>query len=208
MEKVGDTFCLFVGGSTFPTPYKQDKDLWENAQYVHKIIQKDLERLNTTIPEFGLFDPTLIDACFNFARLLQFVPEAFERTKILSAFACDTKNIAFVISESSKNRIPAIFNTNIGRLNFPETYGGLRLDRMFFVPPATKLVPLILGGIGVNGRLAFSLNHIERVKDSGPSQTRNMIQIRNSALKYLGFPEKANEDGCDGCQGVMIGAVH
>jgi hypothetical protein len=85
-------------------------------------------------------------------------------------------------------------NTNLGRLNYPETYGGLRLDRMFFVPPAVRLVPLILGGIGVNGRLVFSLNYIEQVKDNGPSPTEGMIQIRNRALEYLGFPEKANDD--------------
>jgi NRPS condensation-like uncharacterized protein len=193
-ENVGNAFCLFVGALSFPFAYDQKKSLWENAQKIHSIIQQDLEKLNTINAEFGLFDPTMIDACFSFAPLMQFVPEAFKRTENLSAFARDTKNIAFMISGSRKNRVPAIINTNLGRLNYPETYGGLRLDRMFFVPPAVRLVPLILGGIGVSGRLVFSLNYIEQVKDSGPSPTEGMIQIRNRALEYLGFPEKANDD--------------
>ena len=193
-ENVGDAFCLFVGVSTFPISYDQGKNLWENAQEIHNIIQKDAAGLNTTSPDFGLFDPTLIDACFSFAPLMQFVPEAFVSTKNLSAFANDTKNIAFMISDSRKNRVPAVINTNLGRLDFPETYGDLRLDHMFFVPPAIIFTPLILGGIGVSGRLAFSLNYIEQVKDNGLSPTEDMIRIRNRALEYLGFPEKANDD--------------
>jgi len=192
-ENVGNAFCLFVGALLFPFAYDQKKSLWENCQEIHSIIQKDIEMLNTTSPEIGLFDPTLIDACFSFAPLMQFVPEAFKRTDNLSAFARDTKNIAFMLSDSRKNRAPAILNTNLGHLNYPETYGDLRLDRMLFVPPAVRLVPLILGGVGVSNRLVFSLNYIEQVKDNGPSPTENMIQIRNRALEYLGFPEKAND---------------
>ncbi len=57
-----------------------------------------------------------------------------------------------------------------------------------------SLTKAILGGIGVSGRLAFSLNYIEQVKDNGLSPTEDMIRIRNRALEYLGFPEKANDD--------------
>ena len=192
-ESVGDAFCLFVGVSTFPISKFQEKNPWENAQEIHKIIQKDAKRLNTTSPEFGLFDPTLIDACFNFAPLIQFVPEAFERTKNLSAFARDTKNIAIMISSSHRTRSPTIINTNLGRLDFPEIYGGLKLDRMFFVPPAIIFTPLILGGIGIGGRLVFSLNYIEQVSDTCSSLASKMIRVRNKALEYLGFPEKAND---------------
>ena len=187
-----DAFCLFVGVSAFPISQFRGKNLWEDAQKIHRIIQKDAGRLNTTSPEFGLFDPTLIDACFNFAPLIQFAPEAFERTENLSAFASDTKNIALMIARSHKKRNPAIINTNIGRMDFPEIYGNLKLDRMFFLPPASLFTPLMLGGIGIGGRLAFTLNYIEQVKDNGPSPSRDMIQVRNRALEYLGFPEKAN----------------
>lgn len=189
-EKVGNAFCYFVGVSSFSIAYDQEKNIWKNAQEIHKIIHKDIDRLNTGGPDFELFDQTLIDACFGFAHLMQFIPEAFERTNTLSDFARDTTNIALMFSGSRKNT--AIINTNLGRLDYPETYGGLRLDRMFFVPPAANLVPLILGGIGINGRLAFSLNYIEQMDDRGSSLTSKMIMVRNKALEYLCFPEKAN----------------
>jgi hypothetical protein len=189
---VKDAFCLFVGVSAFPASQFQGKNLWENARKIHEIIQKDADRLNTASPEFGFFDPTLIDACFNFAPLIQFVPEAFERTETLSTFSSDTKNIALTIARSHKTRSPALINTNIGRMDFPEIYDRLKLDRLLFVPPASTFTPLMLGGIGISG-LVFSLNYIEQVNDSGLSLTRDMIQVRNKALQYLGFPEKAND---------------
>jgi NRPS condensation-like uncharacterized protein len=192
-EDLRDAFCLFVGVSAFPDCSDQGKNLWEHAQAIHKIVQRDAERLNTTSPEFGLFDPTLIDACFNFAPIMQFVPEAFERTENLSSFAHDRKNIAFMISGSGKNRNPAIINTNLGRLDYPEVYGSLRLDRMYFLPPAIIFTPLMLGGIGVNGRLAFSINYIEQVEDNGASLTGKMIMVRNRALELLGFPDKIHD---------------
>lgn len=193
-KKVGDAFCYFIGASSFPIAYDQEKTIWVNAQEIHKIIHKDIERLNIGGPDFDLFDPTLIDACFCFAHLMQFVPEAFERTNNLSAFARDTTNIAFKISASRKNRTLPILNTNLGRLDYPETYGDLRLDRMFFVPPAVRLVSLILGGIGFNGNLAFTLNYVKDMKeDDGSSLDRDMIMIRNRVLELLGFPEKASD---------------
>jgi NRPS condensation-like uncharacterized protein len=191
-EKVGDAFCFFVGVSSFSIAYDQEKTIWENAQKIHKIIHKDIDRLNTGGPDVELFDPTLIDACFGFAHLMQFIPEAFERTNTLSDFARDTTNIALMISGSRK--IAAIINTNLGRLDYPETYGGLRLDRMFFVPPAANLVPLILGGIGINGKLAFTLNYVKDMKeDDGSSRDQDWIRIRNRVLELLGFPEKASD---------------
>lgn len=193
-ENVRDAFCFFVGASAFPITYDKKKDIWENAQEIHKIIHKDVEGLNTAGLEIDLFDPTLIDACSGFAPLVQSVQEAFEATENLSAFAHDTENIAFVLSGSFKAAMPAIINTNIGNLNYPETYGNLRLDRLFFTPAAGRGLPLLPAGIGFNGKLAFTLNYAKDIKeDDGSSLDRDMIWIRNRTLELLGFPEKAND---------------
>lgn len=193
-ENVRDAFCFFVGASAFPITYDKKKDIWENAQEIHKIIHKDVEGLNTAGLEIDLFDPTLIDACSGFAPLVQSVQEAFEGTENLSAFAHDTENIAFVLSGSFKAAMPAIINTNIGNLNYPETYGNLRLDRLFFTPAAGRGLPLLPAGIGFNGKLAFTLNYAKDIKeDDGSSLDRDMIWIRNRTLELLGFPEKAND---------------
>lgn len=125
---------------------------------------------------------------------MQLVPEAFEGTKNLLAFAHDRENIAFVLSGSFKSAMPAIINTNLGNLNYPETYGNLKLDRMFFSPGAGRGLPLLPAGIGFNGKLSFTLNYAKDMKeDNGSSLDRDMIGIRNRVLELLGFPEKASD---------------
>jgi hypothetical protein len=63
---------------------------------------------------------------------------------------------------------------------------------MFFIPGASMFVPLIIGGDGQSGRLVISLNYVDEVGNDGSSLARDMIRVRNRALEYLGFPEKAN----------------
>ena len=191
-EKIGDVFGLLAAAISFQFNYTSDKSIWENAQEIHGFIRKDVEKLKTPGPEMLLFDPTLIDA-FNFSICAQIIPEAFERTKNLSAFAHDTKNVALSLSHKITSGTPGTINTNIGRLDYPEIYGDLRLDRMFFIVGASEFTPLILGGVGLNGKLVFSLNYVEEVGNKGSPLDRDMIRIRNRALEYLGFPEKAND---------------
>ena len=64
---------------------------------------------------------------------------------------------------------------------------------MFFTLPANRDAPLILGGVGVSGRLTFSLNDVVDSKEDFQSFTEDMIKIRNRALEYLGFSDKADD---------------
>ena len=190
-EKIGDVFGLLAGAVQFKFNYNQNKSLWENAQEIHGFIRKDVEKLRTPAPEMLLFDPTLIDA-LNFSIFAQIIPEAFERTKSLSAFAHDTKNAAHSLSRKGTSGLPVTISTNLGRLDYPEIYGDLKLDRMFFIVGASEFTPLIFGGVGLNGKLVFSLNYVD-VGDNSSSLAKDMIRIRNRALELLGFPEKAND---------------
>lgn len=183
-------FCFFIGGTGFPYLYEQKKNLWENAQEIHKMIHKGMEQLDIWGRELLPFDPALLDAKI-FASFMQLVPKVSEETKNLRAFAQDAENIAFMISNSSKVGV-AILNTNLGRLDYPENYGNLKLDRMFFTPSGAD-VPILLGGIGFNGKIAFTLNYVNDMEgDDNSSPDRDMIRIRNRVLELLGFPEKAN----------------
>jgi len=103
------------------------------------------------------------------------------------------KNATYKISKGVISKLPGMTATNLGRLDFPEIYGNLRLDRLFLLPSAGEDIPLIIGGVGVCGSMTFSLNYLEQNSSYNPSTTGNMIRIRNIALEYLGFPEKAKE---------------
>ncbi|MHB8118008.1 MAG: hypothetical protein ACYDHX_04675 [Methanothrix sp.] len=118
----------------------------------------------------------------------------YTRTKNLSAFAHDTKNVALTLSRKDESGIPGTISTNLGRLDFPLTFGDLQIERIFFVPTANSSVRLILGGVSVGGKLVFSLNYAEETGDHNTSLIQDMIRVRNRALEYLGFPEKANDN--------------
>jgi len=192
-ENIGEVFALFCGVVQFKFEYDQNKSVWKNAQKIHRIIRRDVEKLKTVARELSLFDPTLIDALVNVAPFIQLFPEVFEKTENLSAFASDTKNVAIGLSHKSTSGSPGTVNTNLGRLDYPENYGNLQLDRMYFIPGASSFTPLILGGVGLKGKMVFSLNYVEELGENGSSLSRDMIQIRNRALEYLGFPDKVND---------------
>jgi hypothetical protein len=103
-----------------------------------------------------------------------------------------TGRIAFELWSKAVYNLPGTISSNIGRLYFPEAYASLRLDRMFFVAPASEAFPLFIAGVSINDRLAFSLNYVERL-GGGNVLTGDMISIRNKALEYLGFPWKASD---------------
>lgn len=186
-------FCFLSGGFNFPFAYDQKKSFWRNAEDLHKIIQRRVKKLDNSGLDMEQFNPTLIDAFFNLAPYIKKVPDAFNQTENLSAFASDKKSVALKISNNAVSKLPGLITTNLGHQDYPEIYGNLRLDRLFLIPSAGEDIPLILGGAGVCGRVTFSLNYLEQNNSDNPLHTRDMIRIRNIALEYLGFPEKANE---------------
>lgn len=188
-----DGFCFLSGGFNFPFAYDQKKSFWRNAADLHKIIQRRVNILDNSGLDMECFNPTLIDAFFNLAPYVKNVPNAFNKTENLSAFASDKKNVAHEISKDAISKLPGLIITNLGRLDFPEVYGKLRLDRLFLIPSAGEEIPLIIGGVSICGRLSFSLNYLEQNSSNNPSSAKDMIRIRNMALEYLGFPKKANE---------------
>ena len=188
----GDFLGFFVGAFKFPFAYDSKSSFWKNAQELQEIIQKRAEMRDTSAIDMEPFDPTLVDAFTNCAPYVALLPEAFSQTENLSSFARDRENIAFELSSKAVYNLPGTISSNIGRLYFPEDYGTLRLDRMFFVAPASEAFPLFIAGVSINDRLAFSLNYVERV-GGGEALTLDMIRIRNRALEYLGFPGKASD---------------
>lgn len=190
--KIGDVFCLCVGAPSFSYTYNSKKSIWDNVSVLHNEIHKRVEKLDSDALEVMNFDPTLIDALSSFAPFEKVVPEAYTQTENLLQFSNDKNNIAFAVAKKSEHMVPGTIPSNLGRLNIPETYGDLKIDRMVFLPVMSNSVPLTLGGVSIGDKLIFSLIYPEP-KDN-ISKTKNMIQIRNTALNYLGFPEKANRE--------------
>ncbi|MGB9978713.1 condensation domain-containing protein [Methanobacterium sp.] len=189
---IGDVFCFCIGSTRFSYTYEPKKPFWKNVAVLHKEIHERVKKLDSSGLKAPNLHPTLMDAFSCFVPLKKVVPNAYEKTENLRQFSQDTKNIAFEVAGKSEHLNPGIIPSNLGRLNIPENYGDLQIDRMVFLPAISDIVPLILGGISIGGKMVFSMTYPEP-KGRNMRIADEMIQIRNRALKYLGFLDKASE---------------
>lgn len=185
---IDDVFCFCVGSPRFSYTYKSNKSFWDNCLVLHKEIHKRVNKLDSAAVETPEFDSAFLDALSAFALLKDTVPEAYGKTENLSLFIQDKKNIAFSFAKKSANMIPGTIASNLGRLDIPETYGDLKIEKMIFIPVISDSVSLNLGGISIGNNLVFSLSYAEP-KDAQNSVTKEKIDIRNRALEYIGFPD-------------------
>lgn len=189
---LGDVFCFCDGGVRFPFAYSQKKPFWDNARDLHKEIHSRIKILDPSCLDIPEFEPSLIDALSAFSLFADKVPGAYTRTEILQQFIRDTGNAASAMNRNFEKNIPGFIPSNLGRIEIPESPDGIQLDRLVFLPSASELNPLILGGAGAGGRMVFTLPFVDPPAKTGISPEPEMIRIRNRALEYLEFPEKVH----------------
>lgn len=182
-----DIFCHFASGFQVPFRYQQKKPFWINVRKIHVRINKRLKRVDTeAIRFFNRFDRTLIDALFNYGFQIPFLPEAFNRTENLASFMKDEKNVARTIGKKISVNISGTTSTNLGRLDYPVAYGNLTLGGFYFIPSiGGDMLPLLLGGVGFDGTVTFTLNYAERIDGTGITTTEKMTMIQKRALEIL-----------------------
>jgi hypothetical protein len=76
---------------------------------------------------------------------------------------------------------PAI--TNLGRMDFPKTYGALELDRLIMQPGGAfplVHVDMVIGAVTCAGKLSLVVEYAEEAVD-----TITMENIKNNAMAYL-----------------------
>ena len=189
---IDDVFCLCMGAPQLSYTYKAKKPFWENAAVLHNEIHKKVQKLDSNTIETPNSHPTLMDALSSFALLKEIVPDAYDKTENLKQYSHDTRNITFSFAKRSKTMAPGAIPSNLGGLGIPETYGNLQIDRMIFFPVISDTVALDIGGVSIGDKSVFSLSYL-KPKNQDNSMTKEMIQIRNNALEYLGFPDKVSE---------------
>ncbi|OPY23825.1 MAG: acyltransferase PapA5 [Methanobacterium sp. PtaU1.Bin242] len=189
---IDDVFCFCVGAPRFSYTYKSNRSFWDNCLVMHKEIHKRVKELDSAAIETPDFDPALLDALSAFALLKDTIPEAYAKTENLSRFIQDEKNIAFSFAKKSAHMIPGTIASNLGRLDIPEIYGDLKIEKMIFIPVISDSIPLNLGGISIGNNMVFSMSYAE-LRDVQSPITKEKIDVRNRALDYLGFPDNRSE---------------
>jgi NRPS condensation-like uncharacterized protein len=189
---LGEVFCLCVGSVRLPFSYNTKRSFLENAVMLHESIHALLKNPDPAGLDIPAFDPYLTDAMSAFGMFTDKIPEVYTRTESLKRFSHDTGNIVMSLNRNFEKSIPGFIPSNLGRIDVPEFFNGIRLERLVFLPAASEVNPLVLGGIGVNGTMTFSLVFVDPPAKTGISPEPEMIRIRNRVLELLGFPEKVN----------------
>jgi NRPS condensation-like uncharacterized protein len=184
----GEAVGYYAGGVELRLRYEYRRSFWENARRFHrktqpKFTNKDLfEQALTWLH----MDSNIYEA-MNFKRLGGLVPSDSARHEKLSAFSRKADVVVRLLKRVNMDSLDTIIwgtaVTNLGRLDFPKTYGELELDRLIMQPgggfPLAN-VNLVLGAVTCSGKLSLVVEYAEEAVD-----TSTMERIKDKALEFL-----------------------
>jgi NRPS condensation-like uncharacterized protein len=184
----GEAMGMYAGGVELNFPYNQRRSFWDNARIFHKKITPKLTNkiLFGNILNWLYLDPTMFEA-MHFKKLGGLVPSHSVGYAKLSTFS-EKEDVVWKILkrdhlESLKVKHWGTAVTNLGRLDFPITYGDLVLDRLILQPGggiALANAFMVLGAVTCSGKLSLVLEYAEQAVD-----TATMEKIKDKAMEYL-----------------------
>jgi NRPS condensation-like uncharacterized protein len=184
----GEAVGYFAAGVELKLKYNHKKSFWENARRFHKKIKPNFtnKKVFAELLNWLYLEPTFFEV-MNFKKLGGLVPSDSARYKKLSAFSKKEDVVLRLLKRDKMDSLetvilgPAI--TNLGRMDFPKTYGALELDRLIMQPGGAfplSHVNLVLGAVTCSGKLSLVLEYAEEAVDTG-----TMEKIKDKAMDYL-----------------------
>jgi len=187
-KPAGEGMGYYAGAVELKFKYNKKKSFWENARKFHKTIQPKFSNkvLFKDILNWLYLDPTIFEA-MNFKKLGGLVPLDSPRYEKLSTFSKKEDVVLKLLQrdkiESLETKHWGVAVTNLGRLDFPKTYGTLELDRLMMQPggavPLTN-VNLVLGAVTCSGKLSLIVEYAEEAVD-----TATVEEIKDKAMEFL-----------------------
>jgi NRPS condensation-like uncharacterized protein len=184
----GEGMGYYAGAVELKFKYNHKRSFWENARKFHKIIQPKFTNkvLFKDILNWLYLEPTIFEA-MNFKKLGGLVPQDSTRHEKLAAFSKKEDIVLKLLQrdkiESLETKLWGTAVTNLGRLDFPKTYGALELDRLIMQPgggiPLAN-VNMVLGAVTCSGKLSLVVEYAEEAVDTG-----TMEKTKDKALEFL-----------------------
>jgi NRPS condensation-like uncharacterized protein len=184
----GEGMGYYAGAVELKLKYNHKKSFWDNARKFHKKIQPKFTNKNLfgDILNWLYLEPTIFEA-MHFKKLGGLVPSDSTRYEKLSAFSKREDVVLRLLQrdniESLETKHWGTAVTNLGRLDFPKTYGALELDRLIMQPGGAvplSNVNMVLGAVTCSGKLSLVVEYAEEAVD-----TATMEKIKNKAMEYL-----------------------
>jgi len=187
-NSVGEGMGYFAGAVELNFKFNHKRSFWDNAHKFHKKIQPKFTNKNLfgDILNWLYLDPTIFEA-MHFKKLGRLVPSDSSRYEKLSTFS---KNEDVVLRLLQRDNIESLETkhwgtavTNLGRLDFPKTYGALELNRLIMQPGGAiplSNVNLVLGAVTCTGKLSLVVEYAEEAVD-----TATMEIIKEKGMEFL-----------------------
>lgn len=187
-KPVGETLGYYASGLDLKLDFDHKKSFWENARQYHKQIKKNLvnKKMFGDLPAWLQMDSNIYSA-LNFKKLGGLVPPKDPNFEKLSGFSKRNDVVVQLLKRAGMETLetkllgPAI--TNLGRLDFPCSYGPLELDRLIMQPGGAfplVHVDMVIGAVTCAGKLSLVIEYAKESADTG-----TMKQIKAKALEYL-----------------------
>ena len=168
--------------------YNPKKSFWENARKYHKKITSisSNKKVFGDLPIFLAMDSNIYEA-LNFKKLGGLVGTDSARHEKLNRFSEREDVVVRLLQRAKMETLdaklmgPAI--TNLGRLDFPNKYGSLELDRLIMQPGGAfplVHVDMVIGAVTAVGKLSLVIEYAEEAVD-----TRTMKKIKTTAMELL-----------------------
>jgi NRPS condensation-like uncharacterized protein len=184
----GDAIGYYAAGFELNLKFNPQKSFFENARIYHKKIKSNFtnKKVFGDLPAYLQMDSNIYEA-LNFKKLGRLVPSDSSRYEKLSNFSKREDVVVRLLKRAkietlqSKLLGPAI--TNLGRLDFPKTYGDLELDRLIMQPGGAfplVHVDMVIGAVTCSGKLSLVVEYAEQAVDP-----ETMEKIKDKAMEFL-----------------------
>lgn len=184
----GESMGYYALGLEVNYKYNPKKSFWDNARGYHEKIGSQISNKKAfgNLPAYLFMDSNIYEA-LSFKKLGTLVGSDSPVYKKLYSFGTRADVVVRLLKRAKMETLetkllgPAI--TNLGRLDFPKTYGSLELDRLIMQPGGAfplVHVDMVIGAVTAAGKLSLVIEYAEEAVDSP-----TMKKIKEKAIEYL-----------------------
>jgi NRPS condensation-like uncharacterized protein len=184
----GEAMGYYALGVEVKLKYNHEKSFWDNARKYHRRIKPNFtnKKVFGELLKWLQMDSNIYEA-LNFKKLGALVTSDSPRHEKLSDFSKRQDVVVRLLRrakiETLETKLLGSAITNLGRLDFPKTYGALELDRLIMQPGGAfplVHVNMVVGAVTCAGKLSLIVEYAEEAVDTG-----TMEKIKDKAMEYL-----------------------